>query len=549
MVRLTRRALLGAVLAGAAGCSRTAGRALGHPPVTPPRSGPGSPAAMPAVTTTVADGVTLPAADWVRRENARPGTPGWGVPPGQVDHAIEGYLGAVSAVTGQAVPLFVSTRAARFTVHAYRIGYYGGTGARLVWQGGPYPGERQPIPAPQGTTRLVECAWRPAATIPVTADWVPGVYLLKLVGSGGEQQFVPFTVRDDASRAAFAILNAVTTWQAYNRWGGYSLYLGDAPGGADFANRARVVSFDRPYTVEFGNGAGDLLGNELPLVMLCERHGLDVTYWTDIDLHLRPELLAGRGALLSLGHDEYWSRTMYDAALRARDAGVNLAFFGANACYRHIRLDPGPNGPARREVCYKVATEDPLYGVDDAEVTANWPAGPDPRPESQLVGDMYQSYPVDAPLVVSGSWLFAGTGLAPGAGIPEVIGSEYDAVSTAVPFAPDLDVLAHSPVVCRGVPGFSDATWYTVTGPGGAPGGGVFASGTASWIIKLADARGAALQTIPSAIHGVTPAMTRATLNVLAAVGFGPASARRPATGSWRRYYRGSPPPLPTTLP
>ncbi len=531
---VSRRALLtgaGALAAGLAGCGRP--QAAARPSPSPRRGSP-SPLAARSRPATVVDGVALPAAGWVAAENSRPGTPGWGVAPGQVPHAIEGYLGAVSAVAGQAVPLFVSTRSASFRVQAFRIGYYGGVGARLVWQSPVLPGRLQPVPRPTPGTHMVECSWVPATHVPVGPDWVPGVYLLKLTGSGGEAQFVPLTVRDDASTAAFAVMNAVTTWQAYNRWGGYSLYLGNAPGGASFAARARVVSFDRPYPVEFGNGAADLLGNELPMVMLLERHGLDVTYLTDVDLHLRPHLLRRRGALLSLGHDEYWSATMYSTALAARHQGVNLAFFGANACYRHIRLDPGPNGPARRQVCYKVAAEDPLYGRDNAAVTSNWPDPPDPRPESRLIGAMYIGFPADAPLLARRSWLFEGTGLAPGQGLAHLVGSEYDAVDTAVPFPAQLDVLAHSPVLVRGVPGYSDATWYTVPG-----GGGVFASGTASWIGRLAQATGPALQVVPAATPGVTGPLTRMTLNVLHALGWGPAAARLPSSGNWRSFYPG----------
>src|SRR5207302_31796 len=137
-------------------------------------------------------------------------------------------------------------------------------------------------------------------------------YLLKLVAASGQEQYVPLTVRDDTSRAAFVVQNSVTTWQAYNTWGGYSLYQGSQ---GDFDQRARVVSFDRPYGI--GDGSGDFLGNELPLVSLMESLGLDVTYWTDVDLHERANLLVNHKALLTLGHDEYWSRAMRDGAMAA----------------------------------------------------------------------------------------------------------------------------------------------------------------------------------------------------------------------------------------
>ena len=190
-------------------------------------------------------------------------------------------------------------------------------------------------------------------------------------GATGEQQFVPFCVRDDTSTAAVVIQQSVTTWQAYNRWGGYSLYYGNADGSLSFTHapgddstydaRARIVSFDRPYDYDWANGAADFVGNEFPVVYHAEQLGLDVTYWTDVDFHLRPQLLTNHKALLSLGHDEYWSTPMRNGADQAVAAGVNLAFLGANACYRQIRFQPSPIGPNRQQVCYK----DAVRGPDD----------------------------------------------------------------------------------------------------------------------------------------------------------------------------------------
>ena len=164
---------------------------------------------------------------------------------------------------------------------------------------------------------------------------------------------MPFCVRDDTSRAAIVIQHSVTTWQAYNRWGGYSLYYGNtggalsfthAPAGGTYADRARIVSFDRPYDYDWASGAADFVGNEIPVIYQAEQLGLDVTYWTDVDLHANPQLLSNHKALISLGHDEYWSAPMRVGAQRALAAGVNLAFLGANACYRQIRFEPSPLG-------------------------------------------------------------------------------------------------------------------------------------------------------------------------------------------------------------
>ena len=122
-------------------------------------------------------------------------------------------------------------------------------------------------------------------------------------------------------RSPFAMIPAmppgdpepVTTWQAYNDWGGYSLYHG-AWGIVQLAIPRGVVRPSVPGTAR----AGRLLLDRVSVGVPGERLGLDVTYWTDIDLHERPELLLHHRSLVSLGHDEYWSSEMRRGALAAR---------------------------------------------------------------------------------------------------------------------------------------------------------------------------------------------------------------------------------------
>ena len=171
-------------------------------------------------------------------ENQRPGTTDWRIQNVAASKGIEGYADHASARRGDSVVLFVSTSAARFSVQAYRMGYYGGLGGRLVWRSPPTAGAQQAAPAVQPGTNMVSASWRSSLTIHIDGAWPPGDYLLKLVGEGGEQRYVPLTVVDESSTAALVVLSAVTTWQAYNNWGGYNLYNG--PDGT-FATRSRVL--------------------------------------------------------------------------------------------------------------------------------------------------------------------------------------------------------------------------------------------------------------------------------------------------------------------
>lgn len=415
------------------------------------------------------------------------------------------------------------------------MGFYQGYGARLAWRSKLVKGMRQPAFTFTPGINMVQCHWSPSIEISIDQTWPPGTYLLKLVSSLGQQQFVSLTVRDDTSKAVFMIQNSVNTWQAYNRWGGYSLYLGKNASGASFANRSRVVSFDRPYPLDWANGAADFLGLEYPLIFLAEKLGLDVSYWTDVDLDQRGSELNNHKTLMSLGHDEYWSLPMRASASQARDKGVNLVFFAANACYRRIRYQSSPLGPRRQIICYKIPTEDPLYGKNNAAVTANWPDPPAARPESSLIGQSYGGYGVSAPMQIvhASSWLFANTGLKDGNKLAGVIGPEFDHFVPGSLGPQNIEILAHSPVASHSVPTFSDLTYYSASS-----GAGVLTTGTNRWIFTLSDNKGHFNQgVVPPAVPGVTQPLIEATKNIFSFFGKGPAGQFHPSKPNWKRFY------------
>ncbi|MBV9205926.1 MAG: hypothetical protein JO037_11105 [Actinobacteria bacterium] len=443
-------------------------------------------------------------------ENRQPGTSAWRITDLGAAGAIEGYADQQSVLPGQSFRLYVSTTAKSFRVDAFRFGYYQGHDARLVWRSVPAQGQAQTAADTTPGTHMVAARWRPSMTIG-TATWPPGSYLLRLDASSGAQRYVPITVRSPSTAGKVVILNDNTTWQAYNTWGGYSLYQG--PDGLP-SDRGYAVSFDRPYD---GDGAVRFLAFDQAAIAVAERAGVPLAYETDVDLDADPGILAGARAVISLGHDEYYSQAMRNALVTARNAGTNLAFLGANAIYRHIRIaDSG-----RVIICYKDASIDPLFGQDNADTTQQWRDAPDPRPESAITGVFYECNPVSAPYVVydPSSWIFAGTGAYKGERFPGMVGPEYDRLNPAVPFPRPLQVLAHSPLTCDGVASFSDSAYYTV-----ASGAGVFASGTMRWVCAM---RG------PHCGHGLTWTaerfVDRATQNLLRAFAAGPAGRAHPA--------------------
>jgi hypothetical protein len=457
-------------------------------------------------------------------ENSLPGDPGWDIRHLGAADAIVGYAGRASVLAGEPVPLFVSTTSRSFRVLAFRMGWYRGDLARLVWQSGSVRGHRQRRASLEHPTNTVATDWGHSVTVP-TDDWPDGSYLLRLDADSGAQRFVPLTVRSASTAGKVVIKNCVATWQAYNMWGGYDLYNGPA-GIADYDNRSLAVSLDRPFDL---NGAFMFLAHERKLIQLAERLGLPLAYETNLDLAEQPGLLDGASALFSLGHDEYWSPSERAHVTAARDAGVNVAFLGANAMFRRTRLAGTKLGARRLVICYKTSyLRDPMYGKDNALVTSDWREPPNPDPESSLTGTLYESNPTSADYVVASpdAWLFRGTGVREGTRFPGLVGIEYDRVNPDSPVERPIEILSHSPLTCRGVNSYADSAYYTHRS-----GAGVFNTGTMRWVRSFGG-------NIGYGIDQRTARFTkRVTANVLRAFADGPAAARYPARDNLRKMH------------
>ena len=254
----------------------------------------------------------------LRDENNLPGAEDWALTRPALGREIEGYASACSVSRGHALELYVNTAAPSYTIEIFRMGWYGGRGARRIHGPVTAKGLRQPIPSPDPETGLVDCDWQSPAEFVVGADWRSGVYLAKLEESVGRRQsYVIFVVRDDNDNADVVFELPVNTYQAYNFWGGRQAYgwgSGDGiPWGSTSGQAAVKVSFNRPYAAStnpaasFGMGAGEFLCNVQPvstgypissagwdynLVRWLEREGYDVTYVTNVDTQNAPELFS-----------------------------------------------------------------------------------------------------------------------------------------------------------------------------------------------------------------------------------------------------------------
>jgi hypothetical protein len=338
-------------------------------------------------------------------ENAQPGTPQsvWDV-PGAGSSNIQGFATDISVDHGGTIGFRIGTTSTSYRIEIYRLGYYQGNGARLIATiqrrlGQP---QLQPAPVTDPSTGEVDAGnWTLSAAWAVPATAVSGVYIAKLVRQDGTYgaSLIPFVVRDDGSHSDLVLQTDDTTWQAYNAWGGNSLYLGTF---AADTGRAFAVSYNRPIVTR---GATHIAGpqdfvfdEEYPMIRWLEANGYDVSYIAGVDTDRDGSLLLNHKAFLSVGHDEYWSgqqRANVEAALKA---GVNLAFFSGNEMFWKTRYAPSLDASHtghRTLVTYKETRADAKIDPSP-RWTGTWrdprfsPPGDGGLPENALTGTIFQ---------------------------------------------------------------------------------------------------------------------------------------------------------------
>ncbi len=464
----------------------------------------------------------------IRKENEKEGALDWQLTRVRLDKttgfrspAIEGYCSHQSIKAGEELRIMVSTSPARkFTIEFFRMGYYGGRGARLMHTLGPVAGKTQPVPTPV-ENRLIECKWEPSATLKIPADWPSGIYLGRLTtvpDSAAEpywQSYIVFIVRDE--RPADVLFQCSdNTWQAYNKWpDNYSLYTD--PRGAHAVGVA--VSFDRPYGKyaqifehPLSIGSGEFLLWEFPLLYWLEQHGYDVTYCSNSDC-LQPENVTRTKSFISVGHDEYWDVRQYEAVKAGIAAGVNALWLSGNSVFGVTPFSPSSSGQANR-----ILTRKGIFGgLTDAEVeeeirvfTKEWKrAGPD---ESLIMGAR-SIVPFngggDWVCTKPEHWVFKGTGMKQGEAIPGLVGWEHHGAPAKLP---GLEVIAEG-TSWRG--GVTPAHWTATVHPG-PKGNIVFNAATIFWAQGLSSPPGHILPWSHwSRPHGPDARVQKITENVL----------------------------------
>ncbi len=340
-------------------------------------------------------------------ENAKAGSPPseWDI-DGAGDGTVQGFATDMSVNAGSTVNFKVQAEAA-YTISIYRLGYYGGNGARkIATLPGTFPAQNQDKACVSNSTTLIyDCGtWAVSASWAVPSTAVSGVYfaLLTRPDTGGDSH-ISFVVRDDSSTSGVIFKTSDATWQAYNLYGGADFY-NEGPNG-----RATKLSYNRPFATRGVNDGRDFLfSNEYPAIRFMERNGYDVTYTTDVDTDRNGALLKNHKVFMAVGHDEYWSGPQRAAVEAARDAGTSLTFLSGNEVYWKTRWEPsqdGANTDHRTVVCYK-ETWDNAKSDPSPEWTGTWrdprysPPANGGRPENALTGVAYMANHDDLPIQI-----------------------------------------------------------------------------------------------------------------------------------------------------
>ncbi len=360
---------------------------------------------------------TVSAQNEIVNENKLTGSPKseWDPPANFNNGDIYGFATEMSVNKG-AVVKFKIRSSDNYKVDIYRFGYYQGNGARKVGAGSlitPLP-FKQPLNITNAETGLIDCSnWTVNAQWQVPTSAVSGVYMAKIYVPGTPLvNHILFVVRDDASQSDLYFKTSDATWQAYNDFGEYGTwsanfyygrrtYFNDGENVTTYPNgRAVKISYDRPFQNRTGSGNKSyFFSTELPMIKWLERNGYSVSYFTDVDADKNGTLIKNHKAMLSVGHDEYWSGRERANVEAARDAGVNLAFFSGNEVYWKTRWEPATDGRLNRIlVCYKEGNEGEYACGSKCDPSTEWtglwrngctsPNGNACKPENLLTGQL-----------------------------------------------------------------------------------------------------------------------------------------------------------------
>ena len=355
-------------------------------------------------------------------ENEKPGTPQsvWEIGPGGDSTKIQGFTTNMSTPVGATVQFKIDNQTSNgaYQIQVYRLGYYGGDGATLVTtinhSGSPVV---QPNPLTDPTTGEVDAGnWSVTDSWAVPSTATSGVYVANVID--GSQVFqIPFVITNPSSTSDIVFQTSDETWQAYNGWGGDSLYGGDGPGTSTppagyGGGRALAVSYNRPIVTRdsIGTYAGpqdSLFGAEYAAIYWLEENGYDVSYISGLDTATNGSLLLNHKVFMDAGHDEYWTDSQVANVEAAENAGVNAVFLSGNEMFWQTRFSPSIDSsadPNRTLVSYKdtLNNQETDPSGKDTGTFEDPRLGSPPMPSNAVTGTMFQvdQTSINAPITI-----------------------------------------------------------------------------------------------------------------------------------------------------
>lgn len=370
--------------------------------------------------------------------------------------AVEGYCDRLSYLTGDTVRLATRCTSARYDVSVQRWGATQKSDAP-VWTA---TGLQGAVPATPSDADANGACWPVSVEIPIAESWPSGFYLVTLTAHDapddrrtGHACFVVRAAASDRTNRALFVL-ATNSWNAYNNWGGKSLYTGGvqvsfrrpfgrgllwrAPAQPDERDDRKAWPFrsgepadpdgQRYQEWRWANGYAGFAGSngwytyERRFAEWAESNGYTLDYAVSSDLETVPDLLDGYDLVIGAGHDEYWSAGGRNAVEAYVRSGGTYASFSGNTMFWQVRLTEN----ADHMICHKYTAHetDPAAAEGRShELTSMWADQAVANPEWRFLGagSAYGLYARFGQAVPRGAgaftvyrcdhWLFAETGL------------------------------------------------------------------------------------------------------------------------------------------
>ncbi len=338
-----------------------------------------------------------------------------------------GYLNKLSFVSGDTIQFHISTAKSAYRLKIYKMS---GTSSPLIYTSPQLTGGKQQVPSDASENG---CNWNISYELAIPDNWQPGIYSVKFpVNSGNGDIIFAVKPRTPGDYSDILVLLTVNTWQAYNEFGGKSLYNFNSSN----KKRAHRVSFNRPFTE---SGQYDFYRWTNNFITWLSENNIFVEFATNIDIDKNPGLLYNYSEVVTVGHDEYFSLDERERLQDFVDAGGRYVILSGNTCWWQVRFEDD----FKTMVCYKNADIDPLTGIDDARTTVNWFDYPVYFPENILTGVSFRGGGYvnnqgfltpdkgygDYAAFNTHDWIYSGTGLKEGEEFgysSKIVGYEVD---------------------------------------------------------------------------------------------------------------------------